>query len=129
MALPKRVMVGGAFYRGYVLSVLATAGDYILDMTLSEKACAVNGIQVVPDKYGAGDHFKLEHLAADNSVLALLADHVYNVGAHQAWSFDFPAYEEMDAGHKFRLTYTNVAGVEMSVYTNLERLTTKDGGL
>jgi hypothetical protein len=129
MALPKRVMVGGAYYRGYMLVVDAVIGDYQLDMTVASKACAANGITVVPDKYGAGDHFKLEHLNSANVVLALLADEIYNIGAHAAWLFDFPAMELMDAGDKLRLTYTNVAGIEMNVYTNLERLTTKDGGL
>lgn len=128
MALPKRVMTGGAFYKGYSLTVLASAGDYALDMTLSDRSCAVNGITVVPDTYGAGDHFKLEHLDADNNVVARLAETVYNVGKNIAWIFDFPAAELMDAGHKFRLTYTSVAEEALSVYVNLERLTVKEGG-
>ncbi len=129
MALPKEVRVGGAYYKGYKLTVLALAGDYQLDMTLSGKACAVNGITVIPETYGAGDYFKLEHLNSANVVQALLAETVYNIGAHIAWLFDFPAYELMDAGDKLRLTYTNVAGKAMSIYTNLERLTTKSGGV
>ena len=128
MALHKRSMVGGAYYKGYKLTVLATPGDYQLDMTLSDKSCAVNGITVVPDMYGASDYFKLEHLDSSNVVQSLLADTVYNIGKSIAWLFDFPAYELMDAGDKFRLTYTNVAGKAMSVYVNLERLTTKEGG-
>jgi ABC-type Fe3+ transport system substrate-binding protein len=122
-------MVGGAYYKGYKLTVNAAIGDYILDMTMTDKSCALNGITVVPDKYGAGDYFKLEHLNSANVVQALLSDTVYNVGAQAAWLFDFPAMELMDAGDKLRLTYTNVAGVALNVYTNLERLTTKDGGL
>ena len=129
MALPKQAMVGGAYYKGYKLSVLADVGDYVLDMTLASKACAVNGITVVPDKYGAGDYFTIQHLDSANNVKSLLADTVYNIGAHIAWLFDFPAYELMDAGDKLRLTYTNAAGTAMSVYTNLERLTTKSGGV
>jgi len=128
MAINKRSMVGGAAYKGYKLSVDATPGNYTLDMTMSTKACAINGITVVPDKYGASDYFILEHLNSVNVRQALIADTVYNIGAHVAWLFDFPAYELMDAGDKFRLIYTNVAGVAMSVYTNLERLTTKSGG-
>jgi ABC-type Fe3+ transport system substrate-binding protein len=122
-------MVGGAYYKGYKLTVNAAIGDYILDMTMTDKSCALNGITVVPDKYGAGDYFKLEHLNSANVVQALLSDTVYNVGAQAAWLFDFPAMELMDAGDKLRLTYTNVAGIALNVYTNLERLTTKDGGL
>lgn len=128
MALTKRSMVGGAYYKGYKLTVEATPGDYVLDMTMSGKSCAINGITVVPDTYGAADHFKLEHLDSDNVVQSLICDTIYNVGKSVAWLFDFPAYELMDAGDKFRLTYTNVAGLAMLVYTNLERLTTKSGG-
>jgi hypothetical protein len=129
MALPKRVMVGGAYYKGYKLTVLATPGDYVLDMTLTGKSCAVNGISVVPDTYGAGDYFTLYHLDSADVVQSLIVDTVYNIGAHIAWSFDFPAYELFDDGDKFRLTYTNVAGKALYVYTNLERLTTKSGGV
>jgi len=128
MALPKRIMVGGSYYKGYKLVVTAVAGDHILDMTLADKACAANGITIIPDTYGAGDYFKLEHLDASDVVVARLAETVYNVGKNIAWLFDFPAAELMDAGHKFRLTYTNVAGNAVNVYTNLERLTTKKGG-
>lgn len=128
MALTKRSMVGGAFYKGYVLTVGATPGEHVLDMTLSEKSCAINGISIIPELYGAGDYFKLEHLDADNVVIARIAERIYNVGAKIARTYDFPAYELMDAGHKFRLTYTNVAGTAMSVYVDLERLTTKSGG-
>ena len=128
MALTKRSQVGGAYYKGSRLSVLGDVGDYVLDMTLSDRSCAANGITIVPDKYGAGDYFKLEHLNSANVVQALIADTIYNIGAHIAWLFDFPALELMDAGDKLRLTYTNVAGVALSVYTNLERLTIKAGG-
>ena len=128
MAISKRPMVGGAYYKGYKLTVSATPGDYTLDMTLSDKACAANGITVVPDTYGAGDYFKLEHLNSSNTVLALLASTIHNIGKNAAWVFDFPSLELLDAGDKLRLTYTNVAGKALYVYTNLERLTTKDGG-
>lgn len=130
MAIGKRSMVGGAFYKGYVLAVGAGVGDHVLNgMVMADKSCAINGIAVVPDKYGAGDHFKLEHINVVGTVVALIADTVYNIGAHIAWLFVFPALELMDAGDTFRLTYTNVAGIAMNVYINLERLTTKDGGL
>lgn len=129
MALTKRPMVGGAYYKGYVLAVGAAPGDHVTNlMLMADKSCAVNGITIVPDKYGALDHFKLEHIHS-GAVVALIADNVYNVGAHIAWLFDFPALELMDAGDILRLTYTNVAGVAMNVYVTLERLTTKDGGL
>ena len=121
MPLPKRVKIGGSFYKGYILTVSATPGDYVLDMTISA-ASAITGLTVIPDAYGAGDYFMLEHLDASNKRISLLGETVYNVGASAAWEFDFASLELMDAGHKFRLTYTNVAGVAMNVYTNVERI-------
>lgn len=122
MALPKRVKVGGSYYKGYKLSVGATPGDYILNMSLSNEACAVNDITVVTDTYGAGDYFKLEHLNAAGDLVTTLAENVYNIGANAVWQFDFAALELMEPGHIFRLTYTNVAGSAMNVYTNVERI-------
>lgn len=122
MALPKRVKVGGSYYKGYKLVVSSTPGDYVLDMTLPAEACAINGITVITDAYGAGDNFKLEHLDAANAVVETLAETVYNIGANAVWQFDFAAMELMSPGHKFRLTYTNVAGTEVNVYTNVERI-------
>ncbi len=129
MALTKRPMIGGAYYKGHKLTVSATPGDYVLDMTLSAKACVANGIAITPDEYGAGDYFKLEHLDADNVVQSLLAETIYNIGKNVSIIFDFPGLEVLPAGHKIRLTYTNVAGTAMTVYTTLERLTTKSGGV
>jgi len=129
MALPKRTMVGGAYYKGYKLEVGAGAGDYVLDMTLAAKACAANGLSVTPDAYGAGDYFKVEHLSAGGDVLARLGETIYNIGKNVTQIFDFPAMELLAAGDKIRLTYTNAAGVAMNVYTILERLTTKSGGV
>lgn len=121
MALGKKVKMGGSFYKGYKLSVLATPGDYVLDMTHTD-ACAINGITVIPDKYGVGDYFKVEHLSSTNVVKRTIIETVYNVGANSAWLFDLVAMELMSAGDKFRLTYTNVAGLAMNVFTTLERI-------
>lgn len=128
MALTKRPMVGGAYYKGYKLTVSASAADYVLDMTLAAKACAANGISVTPDEYGAGDYYKMEHLDADGAVIARIGETIYNIGKNVSQIFDFPSLELLAAGHKLRLTYTNVAGVAMNVYTTLERLTTASGG-
>jgi hypothetical protein len=121
LSLTKRVKIGGSYYKGYILVVSATPGAYVLDMTLAT-ASAINGIMIIPDTYGAGDYFKLEHLDSDNSLIQTLADTVYNVGANAAWEFDFASLELMGAGHKFRLTYTNAAGLPLNVYTCTERL-------
>jgi hypothetical protein len=128
MALPKRVMTGGAYYKGYQLVVTAVVGDHALDMTLASKACAANGISVTPDAAGAGDYFKIEHLNAANVVQALLAETIYNAGRNVTIHFDFPAAELMDAGDKMRLTYTSVAGGALNLNVILERLTVKSGG-
>ena len=129
MALAKLVKVGGSYYKGFKLTVDAAPGNYVLDMTLTDKACAANCLSVTPDMYGAGDYFKVEHLDGDSVVKALLVENVYNVGKSVTQIFDFPALELLDAGHKVRLTYVSVAGTGMSVYTILERLTTKSGGV
>ena len=128
MALTKRIMVGGSYYKGYELAVSDDVGDYVLDMTLTTKSCAANGISVTPDANGSGDYFKLEHLNSDNVVQARLAETIHNIGKNVTIHLDFPAAELMDAGNKMRLTYTNVAGVAMNVHTILERLTVKEGG-
>jgi len=128
MALPKRIMTGGAYYKGYQLVVDSDAGDYALDMTLTDRSCAVNGISVTPDLYGAGDYFKLEHLDSNNNVKARIAETIFNAGKGVSLLFDFPAAELMDAGDKMRLTYTNVVGTALNVNVVLERLTVKEGG-
>lgn len=133
MALPKRVRdVGGSFYKGYKLTVSAGAGDYVLNMALSDMGCAVNGILVTPDAAGAGDYFKLEHLnSAGNAVKTesntikddgVIAETIYNIGKYVTQRFDFVSLEVFDTGDILRLTYTNVAGVAMSVYTTVERI-------
>jgi len=121
MALPKRVKVGGSYYKGYKLAVAAGVGDYVLDMTISVGG-ALNGITIIPDAYGAGDYMTLEHLAADNTLVKTLVNTVYNVGANAAWQFDFSALELMGPGEKLRLTYTNAAGIALNVYTTIERI-------
>jgi len=120
-ALPKKVKSGGSYYKGYKLTVDAGTGDYVQDMT-ETTASVVNGITVIPDTYGSGDYFKLEHLDADSNLVETIADTIYNVGANAAWYFDFASLEKMGANHKFRLTYTNVAGVALSVYISIERI-------
>lgn len=120
-AIPKRVKVGGSYYKGYMLVVSATPGDYVLDMALSE-ACGVNGITIVPDGYGAGDYMKLEHLDANSKLVVGLGETIYNIGANSVTELDFAALQLMDRNHKFRLTYTNVAGVALNVYTLAERI-------
>lgn len=121
MALPKRVKIGGSYYKGYKLAVAAAPGPYLLNMQLSP-AGAINGITVVPDAYGAGDYFTLEHLDSAGNLIETLVDTVYNIGANAAWLFDFSALELMAASDIFRLTYTSVAGTALNVYTTLERI-------
>ena len=121
MLLAKKVKVGGSYYKGYKLTVNATVGDYVLDMTHTD-GCVINGITVIPDTYGEGDYFKIEHLKSDNTLIRTIIETVYNVGANAAWLFDLVALEMMNPGDKFRLTYTNVAGTALSVYTNVERI-------
>jgi hypothetical protein len=125
MAIGKRVKVGGSNYKGYKLVVSAPAGDYALDMVLAgSKQAVINAITITPDAYGAGDYFKLEHLTSSTSgiLVRTLAETVYNIGAGVSIMFDFSALEDMKPNESLRLTYTNVAGTAINVYTVLERI-------
>ncbi len=127
MALPKRVRDDGhGFYKGCKLTVLGTPGNYVLNMVIADKGSAVNGITVIPDTYGANDYFGLQHLDENDAGYGknsgVIAETIYNVGKSAAIHFDFPELRIMLPGHKFRLTYTNVAGEAMVVYTIVERM-------
>jgi hypothetical protein len=121
MAINKQVKIGGSYYKGYKLVVGAGVGSYQLDMTFPT-SCVVNGITVIPDAYGTGDYFKIEHLDVNGVLIRTIAENIYNVGANAAWLFDLIALERMNPGDKFYLTYQNVAGVALNVYTNVERI-------
>ena len=119
MALHKKVKRGGVYYKGYKLTVSAATASYALDMSLT-KQFLVSGITVIPDALGAGDTFKLERTDASDVVLDTYAETIYNIGAYSAWHFDFATLEPFEANDKLKLTYTNVAGVAMTVYTSVE---------
>lgn len=122
MALPKRVKSGGSYYKGYSKAISAATADYTLEMTLTANDCVINGITIIPTGYGAGDYYKLEHTDSSDTVLETLCETIYNIGANAGHHFDFASLEPMDAGDKLILTYTNVAGVAMTVYTVVERI-------
>ena len=133
MALPKRVRdAGGSFYKGYKLSVGAGLGNHVLDMIVADKGCAVNGILITPDKSGVGDYFKLEHLTPSGGLVlsdgktiknnGIIAETIYNIGKYVTQKFDFVSFEIFEPADKIRLTYVNVAGVAMNVYTTVERV-------
>lgn len=133
MALPKRVRdSGGSFYKGYILAVGAGLGDHVLDMTIADKGCAVNGIIITPSLSGSGDYFKLEHLNSDGDALkpdgsaikneGVLGETIYNIGKYVSQKFDFISLEVFYPADKLRLTYTNVAGVAMNVFVTVERV-------
>jgi hypothetical protein len=123
MALPIQVKFNDTFYTGHKLTVSAGTGDYTLDMTLTSGKNSVNGINIITSEAGDGDTFKLEKLDSGNNVLVVLAQTVYNVGKNAAIKLDFPTAILMTETDKIRLTYTNAAGVAMSVFTILERIT------
>lgn len=120
MALNKAVKVGGSYYKGFELLVSSSAGSYVLDMSLSVP-CVVNSISFTPDTYGAGDTMSLKHMSVGTtSVVATIADSIYNPGAGMAVSLDFPALEPMAADEPLRLTYTNVATKAVAVHCIVE---------
>ena len=120
MALGKRTKSGGTYYEGFSLTVNASTGAYVKDMTLTNRNAAINSVIVVPLSFGSGDSFKLEHLDAGDATKRTLATNIPNVGASAAWSFDFPALEEIGIDEPLRLTYTNAAGVAMKVWIVVE---------
>lgn len=123
MAQSKRSKVAGSFYKGYALTVNAGAGAYTLDMAVAgQPSSALSGLTVIPSEKGSGDSFKIEHVTADNTVVKTLAETVPNIGKSVAIQFDLAALELVPLGNKIRLTYTNVAGVAMTVNVLVERL-------
>ncbi len=121
MAIPKLVKVGGTYYKGDSLPVSAGTGDYQLDFTFTT-AGATNALSIIPTKTGDGDTMKVEHLDANGDLKVTLAEGIPNLGGFAAWKLDFPALQKVLANETIRLTYTNVAGVAMTVYMVLERI-------
>ena len=133
MALPKFVKdTGGSFYKGYKLTVSAGTGDYVLNMVIASKGCAVNGLVVTCDQAGAGDYYKLEHfnsaglpLDPDNKAIknsGVIAETIFNKGKCISQQFDFVSLELFYPDDILRLTYTNVAGGAMNIFTDVERI-------
>lgn len=121
MALPKLVKVGGTYYKGDTLAVAAGAGDYQLDFTFTT-AGACNALSVVTSKFGDGDTMTLEHIDVAGATKKTLAEGIPNIGAYSAWKLDFPTLQKVLTNETIRLTYTNAAGVAMTVYMVLERI-------
>ncbi len=118
MALPKRVKIGGAYYKGYLCSVGASTGSYTT-LIVNTKGAAINSISIIPDGYGPGDTMSVEHwddTAGTGSCKAILAENIYNMGAHASVSLDFPAAELVNNGESIKFIYVNSAGVSMNVY-------------
>jgi len=122
MPYGKRVVRKGTHLKGYKLTVEASTGDYVLDLSLASGS-GLSSISVIPDEYGAGDYYKLEHLDANGTVLNTFAETIYNIGAYIAKDFELPAFQVINAGESLKLTYTNAAGIAMNVYVTVERLT------
>jgi hypothetical protein len=118
MALPKRIKVGGAYYRGTVCSVMSASGEYTVVMTNTDGA-AVNSVSVTPDGYGSNDTFGIKHYADSDGtgrVMAILAEDINNVGKGIGISLDFPAAELVNSGESLVFSYINTASVAMNVY-------------
>ena len=118
MALNKRVKVGGGYYKGYKCAVSSAAGNYS-SVIVNTGGAAMNAMSVTPDEYGAGDTMKLVHYSdasGTGTILAVLAEDVYNVGKNASIMFDFPAAELVNAGESVKFTYVNTASVAMNVY-------------
>ena len=118
MALPKRIKVGGGYYRGYKCIVSSASGSYN-SVIANTSGAAINGISITPDDYGAGDMMRVVHHAdADGTgrVMAIIAEDLYNVGKSASIMLDFPAAELVNNGESIKFTYVNTASVAMNVY-------------
>lgn len=118
MALSKRVKVGGAYYRGYKCAVSSTPANYTT-IIANTSGVAINGVSITPDDYGALDKMKLEHFSDASGTgrcMAILAEDIYNVGAHTAIMLDFPSMELVNNGESIKFTYVNTASVALNVY-------------
>lgn len=118
MALAKRVKVGGAYYRGYKCAVSSVAASYTT-IIANTSGAAINGLSITPDDYGALDKMKIEHFSdasGTGNCMAVLAEDIYNVGAHTAIMLDFPSMELVNNGESIKFTYVNTASVAMNVY-------------
>jgi hypothetical protein len=126
MAYGKRLKVGGSCYKGYTFSVTGV-GEFATSITQTTGRFALTTITVVPDMYGAGDYFTIEHLDEKNNVFpnatkGTLAETLYSMGASAAIALDLPSLEDFAEGHKLRVKYTSVAGVALNVYVYIERI-------
>lgn len=120
MALNKRVKIGGISYKGYSLVVNSAPGAYVLNSSWSDNA-AINSVSITPDKYGATDNYKLEHIIS-GTVNQTICSTIYNLGSGVTMNFDFAAMQNILAGQTLRLTYNNVASTAMNVYMHVERI-------
>lgn len=122
MALPKRIKIGGAYYRGYKCAVSSAAGTYVCYIE-NTSAFVLNGITVIPDEYGAGDSWAFTHYdvsSGGGDILAILAEDMYNIGKNAAIQLDFPAAERVDVGHSLKFAYINTASVALNAYVIAE---------
>lgn len=120
MAIAKQVKVGGISYVGYVLPVSSAPGAYVLNSSWTNNA-AINSVSITPDKYGATDNYKLEHIIS-GTVNQTICSTIYNIGAGVTMNFDFAAMQDIRAGQTLRLTYNNVASTAMNIYMHVERI-------
>lgn len=126
MALPKKVKIGGSYYKGHKLDIASASGTYPIAIIATTKGYAVNGISVTPDSNGLNDTFTLEHVSTTatvgGKVIAILAEDVYNLGGGITVSFDFATLELIEIGESLRLSYLNTASVAMPIYITVETI-------
>ena len=123
-ALPKRVKVGGIFYKGFQLVVASNVGDYPIAMVMTTAGHAYNSLSITPDSYGAGDNYAAYVMdttaTTGGKVLETLLDNVYNLGGGVTVNFDFASLQKVDPGNSIKFVYTNTATKAMNVYITAE---------
>jgi len=117
MAVPKRIKIGGGYYKGYSCTVNSASGEYNA-ILVNTAGGVLNSLSITPDQYGEGDTMKIEHYsdaAATGKVLAIVAEDIPNIGKGASILFDLPAGELVNNGQSIKFTYLNTASVAMNV--------------
>lgn len=126
MALPKRVKVGGSYYKGYPLSIASSTGDYVLVVIPTSNDFAMNGLSITPTSNGDGDYFSLYHYdntaSSGGKLVSSLAENVYNLGGGISIGLDFATLELVKPGESLRFIYHNTATKAMTIYVTVETI-------
>ena len=114
----KPIKSGGAYYKGYLLTMVASTGTWSIVITNTDGA-ALSGLSVTADVYGAGDTWGFKHMAdvsGTGSIIQILGEGIYNAGVGAPVNLDLPALQLIKPTESLKFSYVNVASKSCSVY-------------